>query len=132
MAIGFAERQARFLVNGASSLNGSIGHLPASPTARRHTTFSPSSSRAATPHRSLRARSTVGRLFSCPVPPLYEAIGETNNRHRKSASRGRFVERLMLPDAVLADKHYGWLGTEHDKLTYFLDTSRPRRVGAPL
>jgi hypothetical protein len=39
--------------------------------------------------------------------------------HRKVASLGRFVERLMLLDAGLADRRYGWLGTEPDKRTYF-------------
>ena len=60
-----------------------------------------------------------GRLFHVQYKPLYEAIGEPNNRHRKAASLGRFVERLMLLDAVLADHRYGWLGTEQDKRTYF-------------
>ena len=60
-----------------------------------------------------------GRLYHVQYRPLYEAIGEPNNRHRKPASLGRFVERLMLLDAVLADDRYGWLGTEHDKRTYF-------------
>jgi hypothetical protein len=60
-----------------------------------------------------------GRLFHIQYKPLYEAIGEPNNRHRKTASLGRFVERLMLLDAVLADQRYGWLGTEQDKRTYF-------------
>jgi len=60
-----------------------------------------------------------GRLYHVHYKPLYEAIGEPNNRHRKVASLGRFVERLMLLDAVLADPHYGWLGTEQDKRTYF-------------
>ena len=60
-----------------------------------------------------------GRLYHVQYKPLYEAIGEPNNRHRKAASLGRFVERLMLLDAVLADRRYGWLGTEHDKRTYF-------------
>jgi hypothetical protein len=60
-----------------------------------------------------------GRLYHVQYKPLYEAIGEPNNRHRKAASLGRFVERLMLLDAVLADRHYGWLGTEQDKRTYF-------------
>src|SRR5437667_8432731 len=66
-----------------------------------------------------------GRLYHVRYKPLYEAIGEANNRHRKAASLGRFVERLMLLDAVLADRRYGWLGTEQDKRTYFreaLDT----------
>lgn len=60
-----------------------------------------------------------GRLFHVQYKPLYEAIGEPNNRNRKPASLGRFVERLMLLDAVLADSHYGWLGTERDKMNYF-------------
>jgi hypothetical protein len=60
-----------------------------------------------------------GRLYHVQYKPLYEAIGEPNNRHRKTASLGRFVERLMLLDAVLADHHYGWLGTERDKRAYF-------------
>jgi hypothetical protein len=60
-----------------------------------------------------------GRLYHVQYKPLYEAIGEPNNRNRKTASLGRFVERLMLLDAVLADRRYGWLGTEQDKRTYF-------------
>ena len=52
-----------------------------------------------------------GRLFHVQFKALYEAIGEPNNRNRKPASLGRFVERLMVLDAVLADRHYGWLGT---------------------
>ena len=95
----------------ACSSSGSTARSPGSRTARRRTTSSPSSSTAgyATPitpgalHR--------GRLFHVQYKPLYEAIGEPNNRHRKAASLGRFVERLMLLDAVLADRRYGWLGT---------------------
>jgi hypothetical protein len=62
-----------------------------------------------------------GRLFHVQYKPLYEAIGEPNNRHRKPASLGRMVERLMLLDAVLSDKHCSWLGTEHDKVAYFMN-----------
>jgi hypothetical protein len=69
-----------------------------------------------------------GRLYHVQYKPLYQAIGETNNRHRKPASLGRFVERLMLLDAVLAHRRYGWLGTEQDKRMYFreaLDSELP-------
>src|SRR3981081_1756792 len=52
-----------------------------------------------------------GRLFHVQYRPLYEAIGEPNNRHRKPAALGRMVERLMLLDAVLADKKHTRLGT---------------------
>jgi hypothetical protein len=60
-----------------------------------------------------------GRFYHVHYKPLYEAIGEPNNRHRRPASLGRVVERLMLLDAVLAERRYGWLGTEQDKRTYF-------------
>src|SRR3989441_986019 len=60
-----------------------------------------------------------GRLSHVQYKPLYEAVGEPNNRHRKPASLGRFVTRLMLLDAVLADTRHAWLGTEQDKRTYF-------------
>jgi hypothetical protein len=62
-----------------------------------------------------------GRLFHVQFKPLYEAIGEGNNRHRRPASMGRFVERLMLLDAVLGDTTHTWLGTERDKVAYFDD-----------
>lgn len=61
-----------------------------------------------------------GRLVHVQYKPLYEAIGEPNNRHRKPASLGRLVERLMVLDAVLADTRYTWLGTENDKLKYYI------------
>jgi hypothetical protein len=61
-----------------------------------------------------------GRIFHVQYKPLYEAIGEENNRHRKPASLGRLVERLMILDAVLADTRYTWLGTENDKLQHFI------------
>ena len=60
-----------------------------------------------------------GRLFHVQYKPLYEAIGEANNRHRRPASLGRMIERLMILDAVLVDKRHTWLGTEQDKLAYF-------------
>jgi hypothetical protein len=60
-----------------------------------------------------------GRLFHLQYKPLYEAIGEANNRNRRPVSNGRFVERLMLLDAVLGDNRHWWLGTERDKVAYF-------------
>ena len=33
---------------------------------------------------------------------------------------GRMVERLMVLDAVLADRTFTWLGTEVDKRSYFM------------
>lgn len=71
-----------------------------------------------------------GRLYHLQYKPLYEAIGEPNNRNRRPATMGRMVERLMVLDAVLADRHYTWLGTEQDKVAYFKSTFEQRGVGA--
>lgn len=61
-----------------------------------------------------------GRLFHLHYKPLYAAIGQADNRHRKAVSLGRMVERLMVLDAVLADRTFTWLGTESDKRSYFM------------
>ena len=125
MAFGFTERQARFLVHVlvhagvfierqycafAHIAHGQNTHdFLAKLVSRGYAT-------AITPGALHR-----GRLVHVQYKPLYEAIGEPNNRNRKPASLGRFVERLMLLDAVLADRHYTWLGTERDKVAYFVD-----------
>ena len=60
-----------------------------------------------------------GRLYHVHFKPLYDAIGERDNRLRRPAQLARSVERLMLLDAVLADRAKTWLGTERDKVHYF-------------
>jgi hypothetical protein len=120
---GFTERQARFLVHVLVHSGVFIE--------RQYRTFAGiahgQNSRdfvAKLVNRGYATRITPGalhrgRLFHVQYKPLYEAIGEPNNRNRKPASLGRFVERLMLLDAVLADRHHTWLGTERDKMQYF-------------
>ena len=121
---GFTERQARFLVNVlvhsgvflerqycafAGIVHGQKTHdFLAKLVSRRYATV-------ITPGALHR-----GRIVHVQYKPLYEAIGEENNRNRKPASLGRMVERLMILDAVLADTHYTWLGTENDKLRHFV------------
>jgi hypothetical protein len=61
----------------------------------------------------------TARLYHVHAKPLYAAIGEPNNRNRKPLPLSRAVERLMLLDAVLADREVPWLATERDKLEYF-------------
>jgi hypothetical protein len=61
-----------------------------------------------------------GRLYHVRFKPLYRAIGEPDNRHRKPAQLGRFVERLMVLDAVIDDDSCTWLGTERDKRNHFI------------
>jgi len=63
--------------------------------------------------------------------PLYTAIGEPDNRHRKVQPLPRAVERLMLLDAVLEDRDRTWLATESDKLAHFTLAHRIRRQDLP-
>jgi len=69
-----------------------------------------------------------GRVFHLHHKPLYQAIDDPDNRNRKPAPLGRFVERLMVLDAVLADTEYTWLGTESDKLQYFILSAVQQRL----
>ena len=70
--------------------------------------------RQRTPVRHHRAR-----LYHVHHKPLYRAIGEPDNRHRRPTALPRAVERLMVLDAVLADRARTWLATERDKLVAF-------------
>jgi hypothetical protein len=56
-----------------------------------------------------------GRLYHVHHKPLYEAIGSPDNRNRRLHSIGRMVERVMILDAVLSDRHCWWLSSEADK-----------------
>ncbi len=138
-AFGFTERQARFLVTVmvhsgvflerqycafAGIRHGQKTHdFLTKLVARRYAT-------AITPGRLHH-----GRLFHVHYKPLYAAIGEPDNRHRKRRSLGRMVERLMILDAVLADGNCTWLATENDKLAHFSLVARhaapATRVPAP-
>ena len=71
------------------------------------------------------------RVFHVHHKGLYRAIGEPDNRHRKPAAVARAVERLMILDAVFADRQPTWLATERDKLAYFTLTHRIPRQDLP-
>ena len=69
-----------------------------------------------------------GRLFHVHHKPLYAAIDQADNRHRKRMPMGRMIERLMVLDAVVADRTVTWLGTEFDKRSYFMRRLRDPKV----
>lgn len=71
------------------------------------------------------------RLFHVHHKPLYRAVGETDNRYRRPTTLPRAVERLMVLDAVLAERDRTWLATEQEKLTYFTLTYRMPRQDLP-
>lgn len=73
----------------------------------------------------------TGRLFHIHAKALYRAIGEPDNRHRRPVALPRAVERLMLLDAVLADRNRLWLATEWDKVTHFTLRQQVPRTDLP-
>jgi hypothetical protein len=66
------------------------------------------------------------RVFHVHYKPLYAAIGEPENRFRRPMTLPRAVERLMILDAVIADRTVTWLGTERDKVRHFTNAGVPR------
>lgn len=66
-------------------------------------------------------RQQRARIFHLQHKPLYAAIGERDNRHRKPVPIARAIERLMIVDGVLADPGHTWLGTEREKRRYFIE-----------
>ncbi len=62
---------------------------------------------------------------------LYAAVGEPHNRNRKPVTLGRAIERLIVLDAVLAERGLRWLGSEQEKVAYFATTTSLRSTELP-
>jgi hypothetical protein len=60
-----------------------------------------------------------GRLYHVHHKPLYEAIGQADNRNRRLGIVGRMVERVMILDAILGDRRCWWLSPANDKWKFF-------------
>jgi hypothetical protein len=60
-----------------------------------------------------------GRLYHVHHKPLYEAIGQADNRNRRLRIVGRMVERVMILDAILGDRRCWWLSPADDKWRFF-------------
>jgi hypothetical protein len=78
-----------------------------------------------------RCGHNTARLYHIQYKPLYAAIGDPDNRHRRAIPLARAVERLMVLDAVLADRDLQWLATEQEKVAYFTLTHRLARTDLP-
>lgn len=71
------------------------------------------------------------RIFHVHAKALYRAIDEPDNRHRRPVALARAVERLMVLDAVLADRETQWLATEREKVAHFEATTTLRANELP-
>ena len=84
--------------------------------------------RQASSYTSAHQRAFIYHVHS---KPLYAAIGEPNNRNRKPVTLARAVERLMVLDAVLAERDLRWLGGEREKVEYFTKATSLRASELP-
>lgn len=132
--LGFTDRQAAFLVTvmlhagvclgrqycayGGITYGQKVVDFFRTLLARGYATFRPAGNQQA-------------RLFHLHHKRLYRAIGEPDNRHRRPTTLARAVERLMLLDAVLADRERTWLATEREKLAHFTLTHHVPRQDLP-
>jgi len=66
-----------------------------------------------------RAETRTRGCITCTISRSIEPIGEADNRHRRATTLPRAVERLMLLDAILADRNLSWLATEREKVNHF-------------
>ena len=121
-AQGFTERQAGFLVTVMLHAGVCVG--------RQYCAYSRITygqkvvdffrSLLARGHATARPTGTAsGRLFHVHNKRLYRAIDEPDNRHRRPTTLPRAIERLMVLDAVLADRDANWLATEREKVSHF-------------
>jgi hypothetical protein len=71
------------------------------------------------------ARTTVyarnTHLYHLFAKPLYTALGQTNNRHRRERDSFYLRAKVMGLDYVLMNQDYHYLPTEQEKLAYFCD-----------
>lgn len=132
---GFTERQAGFLVMVMLHAGVCIGrqycaYARIAYGQKMHDFFGQLLSRG---YASARACGhNRARLLHIQYKPFYDAIGEPNNRYRKPVTLGRAIERLMLLDAVLAERDQTWLATEREKVAHFTFTHRIPRQDLPV
>ncbi|RPJ83352.1 MAG: hypothetical protein EHM13_07680, partial [Acidobacteria bacterium] len=122
-AFGFTERQARFLVqvllHAGVFVERQYAHFAGITHGQKTTDFL---ARLVDRQYAMPIATGAlhrGRLFHLHYKPLWSAIGEPDSRFRKAATLGRLIERVMLLDAVLAERDLVWLGPSADKLRFF-------------
>jgi len=67
-----------------------------------------------------------GHVYHLHASAIYDAIGQPDNRNRRTASAALIARKLMVLDYVLAHPHQDWCATEEDKVALFVN-----RLGVP-
>lgn len=70
-------------------------------------------------------------LYHLCAKPLYRALGQTDNRHRRNQDSFHLQAKVMGLDYVLLHPQYRYLPTEQEKLGYFCDERGIAKTALP-
>jgi hypothetical protein len=82
-------------------------------------------------------RADRGHIYHLQARRLYRALGQDENRNRRTASAALIARKIMVLDYVLRHADVDWLGTEAEKVDLFAarfgvpPSELPQRVFAP-
>jgi hypothetical protein len=68
-----------------------------------------------------------GHVYHLQASAVYDAIGQADNRNRRSASAALIARKLMILDYVLEHRDVEWFATEEEKVSLFTT-----RFGVPV
>jgi hypothetical protein len=133
-AFGFTERQAQFLILVMLHSGVCVGrqYCTFARIVRGQKVYNFFAKLVAKRYVSVyTAVHSQARMYHLHAKPLYRAVGQVDNRHRRPVGLGRAIERLMVLDAVLAAPQITWLGTEQEKVRHFTLATPLRRDELP-
>jgi hypothetical protein len=70
-------------------------------------------------------------VYHLSSKPIYEALGEPNNRNRRQHQPATIKGKIMALDFVLEHPTFDFLATEREKLEYFVGTRNVRQEDLP-
>ncbi len=70
-------------------------------------------------------------VYHLSAKPLYDALGERDNRNRRERQPSTIKNKLMTLDFVLDHPQHNYLATEREKLDYFLGTLKLSPANLP-
>jgi hypothetical protein len=140
-ALGFTERQARFLVtvalHGGYCLRRQYEAFAGIRYGKNVRAFLDGLVSRGLADRTV-VRADRGHVYHLQGRAVYRAIGEDDNRNRRPASAAQMARKVMLLDIVIGRQHVTWFATERDKRDLFVNQLGvparvlPRRSAGPL
>lgn len=83
-------------------------------------------------HAKARAFRSDRIVYHLASKPLYAALGQTDNRHRREHQTSTIKSRLMSLDFVLQHPNVRFIETESERLSFFFDELKLNRECLPV